>query len=77
MAWEKNSSLIFKKTVSSRRKTCPLRCIKLGNKDYKFQNVISKKKKKATTGSGILCENYFVDLIYIQIFILKNTHTPR
>lgn len=47
MAWEKNSSLIFKKTVSSRRKTCPLRCIKLGNKDYKFQNVISKKKKKS------------------------------
>lgn len=33
-------------------------------------------KKKTTAVHILLCESYFVGLIYKQIFIKKNTHTP-
>ena len=34
-------------------------------------------KKKTTAVHILLCESYFVGLIYKQIFIKKNTHTKR
>lgn len=78
----------FKKQIKKRIITCFLRkllcCVKyvlfgilkLGNKGCKFQNLISKEKTTAV--HILLCESYFVGLIYKQIFIKKKyTHTKR